>query len=273
MLTSCNALLGIEDRPARDAGVEASTTRPAEGTTDAGVDAEPSDAPSSSLYVTTVLADGPLLYLRLGEAGGQTAHDTMKRFDGTYSSVGMRFAVPGAIVGDSDGAAYFEETGSIHMPAGADFVGRVPFTVEVWMKPAATIQGLGFVIDHETWVGGIANRAGWNILLDDTALTFERYGSGGNASRSAPPITTDTWHHVAATWDGNSSRLFVDGELSGDGATSSIDIPAIPEGWSVAAQNCECSGNHYVGALDELAIYDKVLGQDRLRAHVRAAGR
>src|SRR5689334_13450953 len=99
-LTSCNGLLGIEDRqPRPDA---AANTLPD------GVAPEPDagagEGAAPSAYASAVMADAPLLYLRFGEQGGSIAHDQMHRFDGTYPSFGATFSVPGALAGDPDGA-------------------------------------------------------------------------------------------------------------------------------------------------------------------------
>jgi hypothetical protein len=68
--------------------------------------------------------------------------------------------------------------------------------------------------------------------------------------------------------------MFTDGALvATTGPVSGISIGPVVGGWSVGGQNCSCTGNAYVGALDELAVYDTVLTGERVLAHWHASGR
>jgi hypothetical protein len=282
MLLSCNAILGNEpqhlravDAAATDGGLAVDTgTDGGAGAGDgaAGTDAtSTTDGAASSAYAREVLADSPLFYLRFGETGGTTAHDEKHAFDGTYPSFGARFAVPGALAGDPNGAIHLDGQAPITMPATADFTGTASFSVEVWLQRDAAQSGLAFVVDHEDWTGV---RAGWNLLGGSDGLGFERYANDtdhASVSAAAPPA--DTWHHVLATWDGTILRVFVDGALGSSSGVNAVSIPALGKPFSIGGQNCSCTGNAFVGAIDELAVYDKVLTGDRALAHLKAAGK
>ena len=43
--------------------------------------------------------------------------------------------------------------------------------------------------------------------------------------------------------------------------------------WRVGGQNCECTINTFIGAVDELAIYPRELLQSEVEAHFHASGR
>ncbi|HRI36836.1 MAG TPA: hypothetical protein PK765_07475 [bacterium] len=55
-----------------------------------------------------------------------------------------------------------------------------------------------------------SNASSWNVI------------AGGCGSRTS--YATDTWYHVAYTWDGSTYRIFVDGVL--DFAANSTSGPA-----------------------------------------------
>jgi hypothetical protein len=78
-------------------------------------------------YYSRIIADGPVGYWRLGELpGAPTAHEEMNGMDGTYAGVALQSGnsatallpqldMPGAIVGDRNGAAcFFQSHDSTH---------------------------------------------------------------------------------------------------------------------------------------------------------------
>jgi hypothetical protein len=262
-LSACNAVLGIDERSLRDAGAGDERV-PAEASTPDSPTAQPSP------YAQAVLADAPVVYLRFGERSGAAAVDQAHHVDGVYPAFGLTRGIEGALVGDTDTAVAFDGSSNVHVASGTDFGGLAAFSIELWVK-RANAGASAFVVDHETY----NPRQGWVLNLDGTQVGFERYSTGGNASMNAPVslLPEQQWHHVLGTWDGQVSRLFVDGRLSGEGGATTIALPSSGDGFSIGGQNCACTGNHYVGALDELAIYDHVLTDERAKAHIVAAGR
>ena len=286
LVGGCNGLLGIEDRPLRpdaatpdgaslDAGDGGSSggdggSSGGDGSAGDGSAGDANDGAPASAYAREVIADAPILYLRFGEKGGAVAHDEMHHFDGAYPSFGATYAVPGALAGDPDGAIALDGKSKIQMPPSADFVGKVAFSAELWLKIDPALTGYAFAIDHETWT---TDRGGWDVLGNGDGIGFERYETMTSfAAITGPALTTNAWHHILMTWDGSVERAFYDGQIAKEGSQVAIPIPAVPEGWAIGGQNCGCSGNFYQGAIDELAIYDHVLLGDRVQAHLRAAG-
>jgi hypothetical protein len=241
--SGCDAILGIEDRPLR---------------------------PAHSPYYDAVTGDTPVLYLRFGEDAGIVAHDEMNHDNGTYSAAAT-LGYPGAIHGDPNTAVMVDGTGGITMPASADFSPMESFTVEVWVRPSSNpvASNVAFVVDHETFSPG---RAGWDIAAGTKTLFERRADAMTGLSATAPAVSAGQWHHLVSTFDGPTSRMaiWIDG-VSAVSVIGAPGVPAIPQGWSIGAQNCGCNGNAFVGAIDELAIYPAVLSDARIRAHYAAA--
>ncbi len=93
-------------------------------------------------YVSTILADQPLSYFRLDEAGGNIAYDYAGGNNGTYYG-DVTLGVPGYSLADTDTAAFFpgvEETyvGGIG-PAAINFSGpAAEFSIEAWANGVAS---------------------------------------------------------------------------------------------------------------------------------------
>jgi hypothetical protein len=218
-------------------------------------------------YREQVMADGPVVYLRLGETSGSVAHDIAGAHDGTYKSAAM-LGVEGAIAGDDDTAASFDGTAesSVTMPAGFEFGGTSPFSVEVWMKQH-TPHGFGFAVDHNNY----NPRHGWSVRFSEGSVGLERYEAGSYAGTGAVAnrgLADDHWHHVVTTYDGDHVALYIDGDAAfqGSGGTT---MTAGTGPWTVGAQDCGggCAGDFFIGTLDEVALYDKALAADRVAAH------
>jgi hypothetical protein len=239
---------------------------------DAGSDAAADVAsPSVGRYPTAVLQDAPIVYLRLGEASGRVAKNEVGGGQYTYTPQGVAYGTPGALAGDPDTAITFAGgTAAIVMEPGAEFVGKAPFSVEVWFEPApANTAPYAFVVDHQAYTPA---RRGWFLSLTNSELRLDRWNDGaGDTTTTTSPGADGAWHHLVATFDGAALALFLDG-VPLPPATSGVAIDQPTSvAYTVANQNCDKCTNAYVGALDELAIYDKALSLDRVRAHYAAA--
>ena len=94
-------------------------------------------------------------------------------------------------------------------------------TAEAWIKTTAT-SGDGDI------VGSYAGGNGWFLLLDanDSLLLFDVWVGNSQifrVSTSSSAINDGAWHQVAATYDGSTAHLWVDG-VSVDTASASATI-------------------------------------------------
>lgn len=266
--TLFTSLDGLNDGPARDpneAGDER-TTPTADGG-DAGRDAATDAEAGPSRYAAAVMSDAPLLYYRFGETGGAPARDEISGEITPYPVSGGKLGAAGALAGDSNTAIALDGTFRLQLTQEIDFAGLAPFTVEVWASPTTSTNGVSFIVDNELW----GNRHGWLLSMDKDRVGFERWQlDGGSTSISAPQVAFDgAWHHVVASFDGTTRRIYVDSVRRADGP-GGVPLAAIGIPWSVGNQNCACSSNGFVGGLDELAIYDKALTEERITAHFLA---
>lgn len=217
-------------------------------------------------YSSEVLADSPAVYWRLGETSGTSAVDasgngrhgtytgaytlnqTSLNTDPTGKSVALVRGVNGGVITSSVG-------GSVSA-----------FTLEGWVK---TGDGNGaFVIgrDHATvnadrlfwlWVNGVTPRVSIQYPL----------GSGSYVEVSAgASLTVGSIHHLAATYDGTTVRLYVDGAQAG---TSTAVSGALNSGATVSSGGVSIYSTT-TGNLQDVAYYTTALSAARIAAHYAA---
>lgn len=132
------------------------------------------------------------------------------------------------------------------------------FTIEGWMKPDAGSSG-AFINRFE--VG--ANGTGWQIYLESNGrISFYQYSSetggvypiyaGGTAD-----YRDGQWHHVAATRQGSTIRLFIDGVLAGAGGSSTSYTATIAR-LSIGYQAQGDARYPFRGSIDDVRITNGV---------------
>ena len=71
-------------------------------------------------------------------------------------------------------------------------------------------------------------------------------------------------------FDGRTDRLFVDGAIAGASADPPASLSSPADGTLVFGDHPLVMPITFVGVLDEIAIYDKALEPERVRAHAAA---
>ncbi len=166
--------------------------------------------------------------------------------------VGQAFNIPGSTVAQVSVAAPNFQTPN------------TGFTVEGWVNPSA----LGFCWAYQC--GTIAHREAsvssrtWWLGLDDASIRFVlllQRPSTGRADVSAPPLVTlGSFQHVAASYDGNSIRLYYNGTL----AKTEVVGPAnfnTGDPINIGIENLAAAGDLFPfhGLIDELSVYNRAL--------------
>lgn len=177
-------------------------------------------------------------------------------------------------------ALVFDGTNGVTMGLAPD-LGLQVFTLETWVRR----DGRGALAD--TGVGGrklvpiISKGRGehdgsnvdcnyaFGFFGDVLAADFEDMATGANhpvQGKTAVPM--DGWHHVAATYDGTTWRLYLDGVLDGESVAKAVprhdSIQHFGLGAAYNSTGAAAGGLH--GALDEVRVYSRALEGAELQA-------
>ena len=238
-------------------------------------------------FANAVMTDNPIGYWRLGEAPGiaNAADSSGRGNNGTYSG-GITLGQPGFHGGDT--AALFDgATGRIVVPNSESLNPR-QITMEAkvrWDGPNRLQQR---ILEKESFAG--TTQYGLSILPDGRVQVELRKRVPGPAvvvtANSTGPdgvVAVGAETHVVATYDGESIRIYLNGNPNSATAVGAFDIdtkwPHVPpDDPEVALAIGDRMGmipppplhRTFNGLIDEVALFDKPLSAERIRAHYQA---
>ncbi len=194
---------------------------------------------------------------------------------------------PGNFALDFDGSDDHVTFGD---PAALDLA---QFTIETWFRRdgagTATTTGtdgipdaLPLVTHGGPEVDGTAVDYNWFLGVDQSSgvlvADFEE-GVGGTGPLGAnhpvsgvTPVANGGWHHAAATYDGGTWRLYLDGELD---ATSVVNQPARsdttqPAALATALLSTGARTGFFAGAIDEARVWNRARSEAEILAGMQS---
>ena len=228
---------------------------------------------SSSTYTSTVIGDTPIAYYRLGDTGS-TVTDSSGGANSAAIKPGVTEGVAGALPGDSD-TAFALSNGSAQDQSFATLPsGTSPRTYEAWVKTTSTGDQVLFSYGQPN--GGCSYTANGLALTAGNQVNFitrwnsDCYGSWSSLAITAPySIANGAWHQLAATWDGTTVVMYLDGQSIGSQAYSTSLGSA--DGNGLVLGNLY-GGRYLAGSLDEVSIYPSALSAAQVLNHFQASG-
>ena len=149
----------------------------------------------------------------------------------------------------------------IAIDTGSQFVDGDNFTVMGWSKtPVATTTWRSMMFGQYSSTGA----TGGNMYLSpcDKVNGFKArlyLGSNCPALMSADAYNDDQWHHVAATYDGSTAKLYVDGVEVASESFSGIIFNSDSNLAIGNLSNLNAQKMPTTGTYDELRVYDNAL--------------
>jgi hypothetical protein len=144
---------------------------------------------------------------------------------------------------------------SITLPIGTAPNTANRLTVAMWFYNRATLFP-----DTYRMMWGVPGK-GTYIALRTASLTpfFSINTSGGQKTmQGGINVTRTTWHHIAATWDGASMAIYVNGASAGSQAYGGVTL-SIPSSPSANIGDWDAVGYAWDGLIDEVCVYSTAL--------------
>jgi hypothetical protein len=208
------------------------------------------------------LADSPVSYWRLGEPSGTEAADVKAANNGTYKGT-PTLGAAGLLLADPSTAATLNGTTQyVSVPDSASLDLGDVFTYEAWIKRSGTGK-TDCIIDKG------ANAAVFRFDGEDHLLL--RRNSVGDIAKSTTKITDTNAHHLVATKNGATAKIYIDGvDVTGAVTNQTCTNTAIALGIGASDAGTE---DFFRGTIDEAAVYGTALSAARVLAHYEAGTR
>jgi uncharacterized repeat protein (TIGR02543 family) len=184
--------------------------------------------------------------------GGNNANDIMGTNNGTLVS-GATFAAGkvGTAFSLNGSGAY------VSIPHSPSLNFSSAISIEGWINTSAGADRYIITKNDDSFY--LALGGGYGSL---NKLSFFLNGVSTQWFYGTTDLTDSLWHHVAATYDGASMRLYVDGSLQNSVAATGT----IQTGTSPVAIGARPGVNYFAGALDEISLYNRALSAAEVQA-------
>ena len=229
------------------------------GTTGGGGEGEGGSTPSGD-YAAVVLADGPIGYWPLDSFANElVTEDASGHGWDAYRNMG------GATVDARDGqigmAVALTAQESLFVDGAHPFgFSSGSYTFEAWVRVEGTDVGFGLWTCQANGTG-----AGYNGYVSTTSISHKRHDEATMSQTHELPVgLVGDFRHLVLVFDGTRVQWFLDGQPGTAPQMADIFWGEHPAPFNLASGGFD-AGEAIV--VDEVAVYDKVLGEERIEAH------
>lgn len=217
---------------------------------------------TASSYASVVAADAPVSWWRLDESSGTTAVDQRGLNPGAYTS-GTKLGVAGLLATTTDAAAGFDGAkGTVKVAQSSSLNLTSPLTLEAWIKPSA-------VPAEGSFASILTKPESYSLQFNGAKLEFTVVQSGTRRRLQAPAgaIVAGKSYYVAATFDGTTRRLYINGSQV---ASATLSGGASVTGNGLYIGSWDGTSEFFNGTIDEPAVYAKALSAEAVAKHYKA---
>ncbi len=189
-----------------------------------------------------------VIYLPMNDGKGDIVKDLSPNgFDGKIVGNGGKW-VNGKI---GNGIEMTAET-EVQIPDNNMLDGMKALTLEIWLKQD-THQSTGVIQKGNNWPG-------MSYLLQPWSDQQIYFGIDNTTSRAIAPAGSyplGEWYHLAATFDGTTLKVFINGKEKASAKSPVAECPDTNTPLQV--------GNRFAGIIDEFAMYNRALTEDEIK--------
>lgn len=150
---------------------------------------------------------------------------------------------------------------------GINVNGATSLSVEAWCN-LNSYQPYATILIKENQPPCHLQNVAFNLFISPIGHVMFGIGNGSDfpVDSSSTVIPLHEWHHIAATWDGTTSRIYIDGILD---ASASAVGPLTDQNQGMDIGNrWNCTRRWLDGTLDELMIWSDVRTQAEISANM-----
>lgn len=157
---------------------------------------------------------GMVSYWKLNDGSGASASDSIGGNNGVVNGTTWT-------TGQVGGALSFDGPGDYVIVPNSSSLNPALITIESWIKLTGTApSGGAALVEKDGWNGG---QTGYAFVVGNwgtpNSLRFEILDPW-RLVQSSTSLALNQWYHVAATYDGSTMRIFINGTLDSEFATS-----------------------------------------------------
>jgi Concanavalin A-like lectin/glucanases superfamily len=208
-------------------------------------------------------------YWRLGETTGTTANDeTTNNLDGVYENT-PTLGATGLLTGDSNRAVDFARSSSERVTvADNTLLDPTNITLEAWVRPDSS---LSFGQTRTIFAKTNSSGSDFSYSLDyrrsgftTNQLAFSVTTTSNTTYTVTQTLTSGTKYYVAATYNGSTLRIYVNGVEVGSGQAKTGNLRNSAQPLRIGSF---WTSDFWDGAIDEAAVYSTALPAATLLAH------
>ena len=228
-------------------------------------------ASSSTSYSDAVLASGPAAYYHLDDTTLTAIDSSPNHFNGNVGAAVSKGAAS-LVPSSSDTAMTFPGVqnpgGSVVVPPTTVLQPQSQVSIELFLRFTATPTNFAVPVSY----GSDSKEAPYDIYFLQSGKISAHFNlTTGVAVAVTGPLQPNTTYHVVATFDGSTTRLYLNGALAAStvkaGTLTGYDTT---HGLAIG-DDAGFSDPGFAGSIDEVAIYTKVLAASDVSAHYAAA--
>jgi Concanavalin A-like lectin/glucanases superfamily len=193
----------------------------------------------------------PVAAYSFDEGTGTTVEDVTG--DGHTATIeGARWTTHGRYGGGMEFEASKKDV--LKIPASPELDFGEEFTLEAWVRPSGADNHSAPLIDKQE-----AGALGY-FLYEGGSVSDRPYGAASEEQEfihADEPLAANAWSHVAMTFTGNRTWLYVDGELVDNGAAE----PTITSEGELEIGGSSDTSDWFDGRIDEVRIFNRGLDE------------
>ena len=219
-----------------------------------------------------------IVWYPMTEGAGDLVYDgSGKGYTGTFSNAPTwttaQTGPPQLVEGYNRPMLFDGSNDYVQVASDGRAFGNQSFTISAWVNmPDVTPSGQDRVIFSYDYTAHSQPYYAMHLRVAATSGALEFYWNNGSTyvgiTKSSPPLTANTWHHVAAVHANGSQQLYIDGAQVASGTDTGTISFYNQEVWIGYSGNFNSGsgGGYWDGLINETIVYNSALSLAQVQA-------